>query len=153
MCGGLYHSSLQVCIAICGAERAVIQLCALHAKRWSHIKTKDFSLRALSLSSSPSVQQFDGQLKPKFWLTAADPRVITHDRESLGSGSLFQKSSEEGPVCMCVEGHWVRTDWLSHQWPHKILLSLQSPDCMKALRDVYITKERWCECSDVQCQM
>lgn len=102
---GLYHfSSLQVCMGICGGEGAVIQLCALNAERWSHIKRMDFPLRALSLSSTPSVQQFDGQLKPKLWLTAADPQVITHDRGSLGSGSLFQKSTQEGPVYMCVQG-------------------------------------------------
>lgn len=105
MSGGLYHSSLQVCIGICGGEGTVIKLCALHAERWSHIKRKHFPLRALSLSSSPSVQ-----LKSKLWLTAADPRVITHDRGSLGSKSLCQKSTEERPVCMCMWGTLVRTE-------------------------------------------
>lgn len=144
MSGGLYHYSLQVCIGICGGEGAVIKLCALHAERWSHIKRKHFPLRALSLSSSPSVQ-----LKPKLWLTAADPRVITHDRGSLGSESLCQKSTEEGLVCICVWGRLGKNRLtVPPATPHNFTVS---PDCM---RDVYITKERWCECNDdVQSQM
>lgn len=153
MSGGLYHCILQVCIGICGGEGAIIQLCALHAERWSHIKGKDFPLRVLSLSSSFSVQQFDGQLKPKLWLTDADLWVITHDRGSLGSGSLCQKSTEEGLVCMCVWGGTIGKNRLTvpPTTPHNFAVS---PDCLRTLNDVYITKERWCECSDdIQSQM
>lgn len=56
----------------------------------------------LSLARSLSVRQHDSQLKLKLWLTAADLWVKAHDRGSLGSGSLFQKRTQEEPVWMCV---------------------------------------------------